>query len=138
MRAEWAGRWVGAACAVAGCTPMLFAAVAGTAGSVGAQGVRLVMGGMAGGMRPMVPGWVVWLGAASWPLLLLSTGLLLWSLWRAPGMGRLLAYGGVALLLINQFHMRLWLFIPALLLLFGGFAASFLLSGRSARTRPAR
>ena len=133
MRAEWAGRWAGAACAVAGCTPLLFAALAGTAGAVGTQGVQM---GMAGGTA-MTPGWVAALGAASWPLVLLSIGLLVWSLWRAPLLARALGYAGTALLLANQFYMRLWLFLPALLLVLAGFAAVLVRAGRPSQAPPA-
>ena len=88
---------------------MLFAVAAGTAGAAGAAmtGAGVLAAGMA-------PAWVRVLGALSWPLLLASALLLLWSFWRAPPTARAVAYAGVALLLCNQLHMRTWLFAPGL------------------------
>lgn len=109
MGREWLGRWGGAACAVAGCAPMLFAVVAGSAGAAGAA-----MTGMGTVAMGMAPAWVRVLGGLSWPLLAASVLLLLWSFWRAPPPARAVAYAGVALLLYNQLHMRTWLFAPGL------------------------
>lgn len=119
MRWEWTGRWSGAACAVAGCMPMLFGLAAGAAGAVGAQAMGSMMGSM------MVPGWVTALGSVSWPLLLLSAALLVWSFWRTRAAVRAVAYAGVAVLLANQTHMTPWLFFPGM----GLVALAFVLSG---------
>lgn len=118
---------------------MLFAALAGTAGAVGAQGARMGMGmaGRPAGGAMMVPRWVTAMVPLSWPLLLLSVGFLVWSLWRAPRLARALGYVGVALLLANQFSMHVWLFVPAMLLVLGGFAAAFALAGQRSLAPPA-
>lgn|GEM_PF-3726515 len=120
MRWEWPGRWTGAACAVAGCMPMLFGLLAGTAGAAGAQAVGSMMGGAV-----MVPAWVSALGAASWPLLLASAALLVWSFWRTRFPARAVAYAGVAVLIANQTHMTPWLFFPGLALIVLGFTLAY-------------
>ncbi len=111
----WAGRWGGAACAVAGCTPMLFALITGAAGVTSAQAMA---------MPAMAPGWVTALGTVSWPLLLVSVALLVWSFWRTSALPRTVAYIATAGLVINQLHMTPWIFGPSMLLLLVAFAVS--------------
>lgn len=123
MRLDWAGRWTGAACAVAGCMPMIFTLLVGAAGAAGAQAMAMTTGMTANGV--MLPGWVQDLGSLSWPLFLLSAALLVWSFWRSRAAVRALAYAGVAVLLINQTHMTLWLFFPGLALVAAAFGLAF-------------
>lgn len=117
MRGEWPLRWTGAACAVAGCMPMLFALVAGVAGATAAQGMAMTMSGPMGAQ----PVWVTDLGTVSWPLLLVSAGLLVWSFARTAPRARAVAYVGVAGLIINQLNMTPWVFFPAMALVVAGF-----------------
>lgn len=141
-RWEWAGRWGGAACAVAGCVPMLAALAAGVTGAAGAEVAGAARAGAAATsgtmMMPVMgaaavgtsgaaaaPGWVAALGDASWPLLIVAAGLLVWSFWRTSGAARVVAYTGVAALIVNQLHMRSWLFLPAMALVAGGFVLSY-------------
>jgi hypothetical protein len=143
MRWEWAGRWGGAACAVAGCMPMLAAFAAGLSGAAGA-GAAAAAGGMAAGMgmapavgaAPAVPGWVSALGSLSWPLLLGSAALLVASFWRTPPLPRAVAYAGVAVLLANQMHMRGWLFFPGMALEGAAFALAWAGRRHGAQLRP--
>lgn len=127
MRSEWAGRWGGAACVVAGCMPMLFALLVGAAGATGAQvmGATMTAGQSMPGSASQLPAWVAALGAASWPLLIVSAALLVWSFWRTRIVPRTVAYAGVAVLIANQLHMTPWLFFPALALLAAGFVLSY-------------
>lgn len=129
-RWDWASRWGGAACAVAGCMPMLFALLAGTAGATGAQAMNSTMM-----MGTPVPSWVTALGSVSWPLLILSVALLVWSFWRTPAAVRIVAYFGVLMLVVNQFSMRPWLFFPALALLAAGFALAYARRQQALRIR---
>ena len=139
MHWEWAGRWGGAACAVAGCMPMLATFVAGLSGAAGAGAAAAASGmgmGMVAGTGPVVPGWVTALGSVSWPLLLVSAALLVASFWRTPPRPRAVAYLGVAVLLANQLHMRTWLFFPGMALVGAGFAMAWASRLRAAAPRP--
>lgn len=107
-RWQWASRWGGAACAVAGCMPMLFALLAGTLGATGAQAMGSSMMTTQGMMTNSFqkPAWVAYLGMASWPLLIVSVALLIWSFWRTAPFPRSVAYAGVFMLIVNEFYMR--------------------------------
>ena len=101
---------------------MLFALAAGSAGVAGAQAMAMVPMSMG---AAMTPGWVTALGMWSWPLLVVSGALLLWSFWRASPVSRALAYIAVALLVVNRLDMTPWLFFPAMALLAGAFVLSW-------------
>ena len=126
MDRRWLPRWGGAACAVAGCMPMLAALVGGAAAAAGSQGMGMMGSAMGsatgGGMTAGTAGWVTALGNLSWPLLIVSVGLLLWSFARTAPRARVVAYAGVGLLVVNQLAMTPWLFLPALALLAIAFA----------------
>ena len=130
MDRRWLPRWGGAACAVAGCMPMLAALFGGAAAAAGSQGMGMMASTMGsamgsatgGGMTAGTAGWVATLGSLSWPLLIVSVGLLLWSFARTAPRARAVAYAGVGLLVVNQLAMTPWLFLPALALLAIAFA----------------
>ncbi len=119
---EWAGRWGGAACAVAGCMPLLFTLVAGTTAAAGSAAPMMMAMPLAGAVTPA---WVQALGTASWPLLAASVLLLGWSFWRAAALPRGLAYLAAAALIANRLHMTPWIFFPSMALLVAGFALSY-------------
>jgi len=121
---NWLARWTGAACAVAGCMPMLAALVGGMAGA--STGMAMGM------MAPATPGWITALGSLSWPLLVVSAALLVWSFHRTSPRARTVAYAGVALLVVNQLSMTLWLFLPAMALVAIAFALARAGSGAAA------
>lgn len=105
---------------------MLVGMLGGVAGAVSAQGMSvsaaMMTGPVAGtGVGATPVSWVAWLGRLSWPLLVVSILLLLVSFWRARPPARAVAYAGVALLVVNQFGMTPWLFLPALILVLTGF-----------------
>ncbi len=119
---QWLPRWGGAACAVAGCMPMLAALFGGAAAAAGSQGMGMMASSMGGGMTAGTAGWVTALGNLSWPLLIVSVALLVWSFARTAARARAVAYAGVGLLVVNQLAMTPWLFLPALALLAIAFA----------------
>lgn len=124
MRAEWAGRWGGAACAVVGCVPLLFTLVAGTGAAVASAGTQMMMTAPVATATLEPPAWVRALGQASWPLLAASVVLIVWSFWRTAPLPRALAYGAAVVLIANRLHMTAWLFFPAMALLAAGFVVA--------------
>ncbi len=105
---------------------MIAGLVGGMVGAVGAQGMQTeAMGMMAAPTGNTVPGWVTMLGRFSWPLMMVSVILLIASFWRTRPLSKTVAYFGVGLLVINQFHMTPWLFLPAMAAL----VAAFVLAG---------
>jgi hypothetical protein len=133
MRWNWMGRGAGAVCAVAGCMPMLAALVGGAAGSATSN---LMMGSsmMAAASPPREPAWVVGLGQFSWPLLIVSAALLIWSFRRTGPLPRGLAYASVALLVVNRLAMTPWIFFPAMGVLAIAFVVAYMAARQTVRT----
>ncbi len=134
MRWNWFGRGAGAACAVAGCMPMLAALIGGAAGSAAANVGSTMM--MAPVSHPTEAGWLVLLGRLSWPLLLVSIGLIVWSFWRTARLARALSFVSVALLVVNRLDMSIWWFLPAMAVLAAAFLTSALASRGSGVVEP--
>ena len=132
MRWNWMGRGAGAVCAVAGCMPMLAALVGGAAGSATST---LMMGSsmMPVASHPSEPAWVVGLGQFSWPLLIFSAGLLIWSFRRTAPLPRGLAYGSVVLLVANRLAMTPWIFFPAMGVLAIAFVVAYMTTRQAGR-----
>jgi hypothetical protein len=105
--------------------PMLAALVGGAAGSA-ASNVMMGSTMMASASHPVEAGWLVLLGRLSWPLLLVSVGLIIWSFRRTAPLPRALAYLSVALLVVNRLDMSLWWFVPAMAVLAAAFVVSAL------------
>lgn len=128
MRWNWMGRGAGAACAIAGCAPMLAALIGGAAGSATSNAM---MGAsmMSVASHAAEPAWIAVLGQLSWPLLVVSAALILWSFRRTAPLPRILAFVSVALLVINRLNMTPWVFFPAM----GVLAVAFFGAYRAAR-----
>jgi chromate transport protein ChrA len=124
MGTEWAGRWGGAACAVAGCVPLLFTLVAGTGAAVASASTQMMMTTPVATATLEPPAWVRALASASWPLLAAAVVLIVWSFWRTTPLPRALAYAAAAVLIANRLHMTAWLFFPAMALLAAGFVVA--------------
>jgi hypothetical protein len=130
MRWHGMGRGAGAACAIAGCMPMLAALVGGAAGSATAN---YMMGAMSAAPQSVEPPWIVALGQFSWPLLIVSAALLIWSFRRTAPLAQGLAYASVALLVINRLDMTPWVFFPAMAVLAVAWVAAYLTARRDRR-----
>ncbi|MDA8199108.1 MAG: hypothetical protein M0Z54_06720 [Thermaerobacter sp.] len=119
---------VGTAGAVVSCSVMMFAVFPALAGVVGASASAA-----ARGLGSSQPGWIRFVSGYSSEMVLVSVGLLLWGIWRASRLVKILVGIGMGFLLVGQVVMVNGFVVPALATIIGGNVIGWVQGARAKR-----
>ena len=117
MRTERVGSAVGAVGSVISCSGMFFSWFPGLMGAATASTTGM---GMMMGTPAQPPGWAQWATRYSPEILAVSVALMLFGILRAPLAARVVALGGIAMLIVNEVSMEPYFFFPGLALVIAG------------------
>lgn len=119
---------VGTAGAVVSCSVMMVAVFPALAGVVGASASAA-----ARGLGSSQPGWIRFVSGYSAEMVLVSIGLLLWGIWRASRLVKILVGIGMGFLLVGQVVMVNAFVVPALATIIGGNVIGWVQGARAKR-----
>lgn len=122
---------VGTAGAVVSCSVMMIAFVPALAGVVGASASTLAMGA-----STAQPGWIRFVNSYSAEMVGVSIGLLLWGIWRASRVVKILVGIGMGFLVVGQVAMVNAFVVPALSTIIVGNVIGWVQGRRTSRSAP--